>query len=135
MGGYATSPTAPQALTLVAHGCQYYNGTSVTSPVAAFAANMTLATNTSTTPTLTITNPGWVVSYWAAKSSTITGWLVPAGQLARGTADGTGGGHITSAASDIGAASPAGSVGAVTATTAAAQSSGTSWTVVLAPGS
>ena len=111
-----------------------YNGTSATAPVAAFAAKTTLSTTTSTTPMLTLASPGWVVSYWAAKSSTITSWVVPAGQLVRATAAGTGGGHITSASSDAGAASPPGSVGAVTATTAVAQGSGTSWTVILAPG-
>ncbi len=97
-----------------------YDGTSGTAPVAQFAsAADTVAGSSHTTPTLTATaDPSWVVSYWADKSSVVTGWTPPAGQTQRGLSLGTGTGYITSLATDAGAPVPSGStVGGLTATT------------------
>ena len=111
-----------------------YAGTSATAPVLAFASLATGATASVTTPTLTLPSPGWVVSYWAAKSTYITAWTVPAGQIVRSAANGTGGGHINAVATDSGAPSPAGPAGGLTATATVAQGSGAAWTIALAPG-
>lgn len=71
-----------------------------------------------------------VVSYWTAKSSAVTSWTAAAGQLVRSVANGSGGGHVNSLATDGGSAS-AGSAGGLSATTDSAGSAFTAWTIVL----
>ena len=56
-----------------------------------------------------------MISYWADKSSDGTTLIPPAGQSLRTSSTGTGGGRITAALTDAGAASPAGIVGGLTA--------------------
>jgi hypothetical protein len=82
-----------------------------------------------------ITGSGsWVVSYWAAKSSVVNAWTLPAGQVTRSTSYGTGGGRIDAIAGDGGTPAPAGPAGGLTATTDQPFEAGTTWTIVLAPG-
>ena len=113
-----------------------YAGTSGTTPVtAAVSAATSSTTSSATTPLATVTASGsWVVSYWAARSSVVTAWTPPAGPTLRGSAAGSGGGHINSAAADSGAAVSPGSVGGITATTDQPATADVTWTIVLAPG-
>jgi hypothetical protein len=115
-------------LTLVA-----YHGTSATEPVAASASS---AENTSRTThtTPTVTGPGgWVVSYWADKTSTATMMTPDASTTTRSSTTGSGSGRITSATADSAAAQPSGTVGGVTANSDAASAKAVMFTVELAP--
>jgi hypothetical protein len=113
-----------------------YSGTSTSAPVLTSASAVTHTTTSSAvTPSVNITGSGnWVVSYWAAKSSAVNAWTLPAGEVSRSTSYGTGGGRIDAIAGDGGAAAPAGSAAGLTATTDQPFSAGTTWTIVLAPG-
>jgi hypothetical protein len=122
--------TRASALQLLA-----YAGTSTTSPVAVFAAAATGTAPAATTPLVTVALPGWVVSYWAAKSEYVTGWSLPAGQILRSTTLGTGTPHLDTVVSDSAALVRTGSAGGLTATTTVNQACGTTWTVELAPSS
>ncbi len=85
-----------------------YSGTSATAPVlvAGSAGNAVNAT-AETTPVVTVAAPGSVaVSLWQAKTSALTTWTAPAGQLVRSTSIGTGGGRIAALAADSGTAVP-----------------------------
>lgn len=111
-----------------------YSGTSTAAPVATVARTATSgSTSSPTTPTVTVAaDSSWLVSYWAAKSTAITSMTPPGGELVRSTAYGTGGGRITSVASDKGSAVPAGTAGGLTATTNQPETAGTNWSIVLA---
>jgi hypothetical protein len=90
-----------------------------------------------TTPAVTVpSGGGWLVSYWADKSSATTTWTVPDGVTGRGVSAGAGGGRITSLSGD--SLVPAGPAGALTATatTGAADSASAKavmFSVVLTP--
>jgi hypothetical protein len=107
----------------------------MTNPVLqAVARSAALTTSTFATPTTSLASSGaWVVSYWAMRSTAVTTLAAPAGQTARGSANGTGGGHINSLITDPGAVSPPGTVGGLTATSDIAASGEVAWTIVLAP--
>ena len=109
-----------------------YSGTNATNPVVAFQKKVSSGSATSyVTPTATVPANGDVVlSYWTAKSSAVTAWTAPSGQLVRSIANGSGGGHVNSLASDGGSAN-AGAAGGLTATTDVAGSAFTAWTIVL----
>jgi hypothetical protein len=113
-----------------------YDGTDPAGFIAADARTATSGSRLSaTTPTVTVSrSDSWLVSYWAAKSSAITGWTTPAGQVVRSTAYGTGGGRITSVATDFGGPVPAGTAGGLTSSTDQPQTAGTNWSIVLTPG-
>jgi hypothetical protein len=90
--------------------------------------------STLTSPTVSIGAGGtWVVSYYAAKSSTVTGWTVPSSQTTRDSDNGTGSGRINSVVADSGAPVAAGSAGGIAATTDQSYGGADSWTVVLTP--
>jgi hypothetical protein len=109
-----------------------YSGTNTTNPVASFAVNASAGSASVTTPTVTVAGSGaWVVSYWAAKSSTITTWTVPGTVVNRGAANGTGSGRINSVIADGGATAPLGSAGGLTATTDQVPGTADSWSIVL----
>jgi large repetitive protein len=92
-------------------------------------------TSSAATPSVNIAGSGsWVVSYWAAKSSDVNAWTLPAGQMTRSTSYGSGGGRIDAIAGDAGTPAPAGSAGELPATTDQPFSAWTTWTIVLAPG-
>jgi hypothetical protein len=109
-----------------------YAGTNATNPVVAYAKKITSGSTSSyVTPTTTVPASGdVVVSYWTAKSSAVTAWTAPAGQQLRSVANGSGGGHVNSLATDGGSAN-AGPAGGLTATTDTAGSAFTAWTIVL----
>jgi PKD repeat protein len=110
-----------------------YSGTNAVSPVAASASKATQMTGTVyATPTTTAPATGDVViSFWASKSSTVTGWSTPAGQTVRSVANGSGGGRINSVATD--AAGAAGPVGGLNATANTSAGAFAAWTIVLGP--
>jgi hypothetical protein len=84
------------------------------------------------TPTTAVPASGDVViSFWAAKSSTVTSWATPAGQTVRSVANGSGGGRINSVATDtLASAGPTGGLNATANTSAGAFAA---WTIVLGP--
>ena len=87
-----------------------------------------------TTPTASAPAGAWVVSYWADKSATTTGWTAPAGVTVRHSNAGTGSGHISELLGDTNGAVPAGPVGGLTATAAGgAVPNAIAVTVVLTP--
>ncbi len=128
-------PGSPVTVTFpaVVHGTvQLLAYAGATTPAVASVSSALQRTGTSyTTPTSTVTQAGDVViSYWAAKSSAVTGWTTPAGQTVQSVANGSGGGRINSVATDGGSAS-AGPTGGLTATTAGTAGAFAAWTIVL----
>jgi hypothetical protein len=97
-------------------------GSTAADPVAALATRSDAATTTShLTPTVAVPpGGGWLVSYWADKSSTTTDGVTPGGTTVRAEPVGTGSGRITSVLADSGGTVPAGTAGGLTATTDAA---------------
>ncbi len=109
-----------------------YAGTNATNPVVAYQKKITSGSATTyVTPTAAVpANGDVVVSYWTTKSSAVTSWTAPSGQQVRSAANGSGGGHVNSLATDGGSAN-AGTAGGLTATTDTAGSAFTAWTIVL----
>jgi PKD repeat protein len=110
-----------------------YTGTD--SGIEASAKAVDSATATHTTPNAAVTVPGSLaVSYWADKSSTTTGWTLPAGVtgdsqfIDSGTAFDTS--TLAHSSSTVGIGSYGGKVATVQPS---ASSKGTEWTVILAP--
>jgi len=112
-----------------------YSGTNATNPVAAEANLLTrVSTTSATTPTVTASAAGdWLVSYWGAKSSAVTTWTAPGSVIARNLDNGSGSGRMNSLLADSGVPVSPGTVGGVTATTDAAGSAFSTWSIVLAP--
>ena len=112
-----------------------YSGTAATDPVASVTtASQTVGSTSHTTPTASVTDEGgWVVSYWADKSSATADWRPPAGAVVRDESIGTGGGHLGVLLADSGAPVSSGTHGGLTATTDAT-SRAVTITVVLATG-
>lgn len=113
-----------------------YAGTSATAPVLTVASAVSHTTTSSaTTPLVNFTGSGcWVVSYWAAKSSAVNAWTLPAGEVTRSTSYGSGGGRIDAIVGDTGAAASSGSAGGIMASTDQPFSASTTWTIVLGAG-
>jgi hypothetical protein len=112
-----------------------YSGTNGATPVVISASKATQGTSsTYTTPGTNVpANGDVVISVWSAKSSVVTGWTTPGGQLVRSTANGSGSGRINSVATDGGPAT-AGPAGNLSATTVGgAASAEAAWTIVLGP--
>ena len=110
-----------------------YAGANPVSPVAAFASAGSIVSGTSaTTPTVNVVaNGSWLVSYWAAKSSTVTTWNAPAASTARVLDNGSGSGRVNSLAGDSSGPVSVGSAGGLTATTDVAAASFNTWSIVL----
>jgi len=111
-----------------------YTGTAATSPVsaAASAADAALTTTHTAPPVRVPASGSWVLWFWTDKSSTTTSWTQPAGVTPRAASYGSGTGYLTTVMGDEGAARPAGTAPARTATTDA-PSRAASMSVVLAP--
>jgi PKD repeat protein len=128
----ALSGTAKVSATVLA-----YRGTSATDPLATqVSAAETVNRSTHFTPSTSgIPGGGWVVSYWADKSSTTTGWTVPDTEVVRATSIGAEGtsGHISAVVTDSGAPLPAGSRSGLAATADGSSNKAAMWTLVLAP--
>lgn len=116
---------------LVVHA---YDGTSTTDPVSAFAVLAeTVSRTTHTTARVQAPEGGWLLSYWADKSASNSSWEAPAGQVRRDTFIGDGSGRIATLSTDGNAVEPAGTVGGLTATSAASSNAATMWSLTLAP--
>ncbi|GAA2755815.1 PKD domain-containing protein [Actinopolymorpha rutila] len=93
----------------------------------------TASGTTHTTPTLQVpdgTAPR-LVSYWAEKSSATTALTAPAGQETRRGATGTGGGHVTTLATDSTVAAGTATAGGLTATADSASAQATMWSFLI----
>ncbi len=101
--------------------------------VRGFATSDDKATSTHVTPSLATVPGDWVVSYWADKSPSTTSWTAPAGQTVESTSIGPlSAGRVTSLITDYGSTPIGSSVGSLVATTNAASSKSTEWTIALA---
>jgi PKD repeat protein len=112
-----------------------YSGVDTAAPLGVVASTAEATSQAAhTTPADTVAVAGsWVVSYWADKSSSTTGWTAPAGQTVRQPSVGTSSGRITSLLVDSGGPVPSGVWAPLTATASAASAKATMWAVVLAP--
>ncbi|MET9022271.1 PKD domain-containing protein [Actinopolymorpha sp. NPDC004070] len=122
-----TSAYVKGDLTLLA-----YRGNNLVILGAAGRAETTSGT-THTTPTVQVpdgTAPR-LVSYWAEKSSGTTALTAPAGQGVRRSATGTGGGHVTTLATDSTVAAGTGTAGGLTATADTASAQATMWSFLI----
>ena len=110
-----------------------YGGTDVDAPVAAVATRAEPSTTAvHTTPAISPA-AGLVVSYWADKTSSTTGWSLPDGVVERRQSLGAGGGRITSLVADSGSGVPERSVGGLSAVASSANGKATMVTLVLRP--
>jgi PKD repeat protein len=112
-----------------------YRGTSVSTPVAAFAGVAEpVARASHLAPTVSVTNPAsWVVTYWSHKDSSTTSLTPPPGVMVRASGTQSGSGRVTGLLVDTGTPRAVGPYSAGTATASAASSFVTMWTIVLAP--
>ncbi len=126
-----TSPTAYKGVLTVAA----YRGTDGTNPIAHHAAAIQPATTTThVTPSVASSTPdGWRVSYWSTKSSAVTSLTPQGGETQRSTTNSTGSGRTTTLLTDSGGPVASGSQGARTATSDAAVTKATLWTLILQP--
>ena len=110
-----------------------YNGAGAPAPVTAGASDSATASHTA--PAVSVATGGsWVVSFWADKSSSTTGWTLPGGVTQRDQVIGTGSGHVTAVIGDSNAGQPAGTYPAQTATVGStASGKGAMISLVLAP--
>ncbi len=120
--GYAKSHIAVAA----------YRGTDPSAPVAVSAVrldNSSGATHTSPTVDAPGSN-GWLVSYWAEKSSSTTAWSAPSGVTVRNQGFGSGSGLVAGLLADSNGA-VSGTTGGLTATASSTSSRGLSFSVVV----
>ncbi|WP_110206234.1 PKD domain-containing protein [Nocardioides daejeonensis] len=87
-----------------------------------------------TAPALTSPAPGWLHTYWAAKSSEQTSWALPGSMTGRSASQGAGGGGIYAVAADSATDEPAGPVAGRTAVTDPAATRVVMFSVLLALG-
>jgi PKD repeat protein len=120
--GYAKSNIAVSA----------YRGTDATNPVAVSANRLDTSSGAAiTSPTVTAPDGGgWLVTYWADKSSATTGWTAPAGQVQRYTGAGSPSGHVSALMTDSGG-TVSGSTGGLTATASSTSTRRLSFSVVV----
>lgn len=113
-----------------------YSGTAA-DPVAAFAGvGSAEVTQLRAAPDVPVPDPrGWVVSYWADKSSVTTDWTAPDGSSVRGESIGIGSGRVTSLVVDGAAPAGPGTTPGLSAASDAAGARATTWSVALRPGS
>jgi PKD repeat protein len=111
-----------------------YGGTDATNPIdAAAGVPETVLRASHTTPQVVASaDDGWVVSYWADRTSSTETWQTPSGERVRYTGVGIGPGRVSAIATDSGPAN-AGVKGGITATADTASRGATMWTVALAP--
>jgi 3-phytase len=111
-----------------------YRGADPAGPVVGYATRVQTATsaNLATAGIATVPDGAWQLSYWATRSSSITGITAPSSQTVRVATAGTGGGRITSTLAD-GSAPVAAPAPSLTAVASAATDKATMVTILLAP--
>jgi len=115
-----------------------YRGTDPTAPVATIAgAPEPGSTASHTSPLVNNSVTGARrVSFWSDKNSSTTSWTAPAGETARGTSIGSGGGRVGTLLTDSTGALTAGTpamTGGLVARANAEASTATAWTILLKP--
>lgn len=115
-----------------------YRGTDTSDPLASVTgAAETATTAVHRTPTVpNATDGARRVSYWSDKTNGTTGWIPPAGEVARATTVGSGSGRVSTLLTDLPDALTAGdpaSTGGLAATADVAASKATMWTILLRP--
>ena len=83
------------------------------------------------TPVVDAPAGSWVVSYWADKTSTTTGFALPGSVTGRHALCATGTGHVCSSLADSAGAVPTGQYGGLVATADSASNNATTWSIVL----
>jgi PKD repeat protein len=122
------SATAKYTITVAA-----YSGTDPGALPFARATDAIHGETARSTPDVVAPAGGWVVSYWADKSSATTAWTPSASVTSRSAACDADAGRVCSNLADSGASVPAGTYGDITATTNAPSDQATMWSFVLAP--
>ncbi len=84
-----------------------------------------------TTPTVDAPAGAWVVSYWADKSATTTGFTLPASVTGRHAVCSTGTGHVCSSLADSNGPVPTGQYDGLVGTADTASANATTWSVIL----
>jgi len=112
-----TAPSGPVDGTLAASWVTSQSGAAVSTPGLSGLAN----------------SGDWVVSYWAAKSSTVGALTPPAGVTQRAAVADPGLGRVTAVVADSAAAVPAGSAPGLVASADNPASGGVGWSLALAP--
>jgi PKD repeat protein len=126
--GSAVSVTFSSSVKASLTVADYANAVSV--EASASSKDSTTASHTS--PTVTgLAGGSLAVTFWTDKSTGTTAWTLPAAVTQRSTVFGTGGGAVSAALADSGAA-VSGSYGNLTATTNAVSGAGVEWTIGLA---
>jgi hypothetical protein len=108
-----------------------YRGTDTTNFVSSATDASALNVATVDSPTLTVPANEWAVSFFAAKSSTVTGWTISGGQTTRDVDNGAGQGRVNSVVLDSGGVVPPGTAGGFTGTTDTTFGGATAWTIIL----
>jgi PKD repeat protein len=111
-----------------------YRNTDGTTPIAVSASRTdNVAGATHVSPAVTATDDtSWLVSYWADKSDSTTGWTAPAGQTVRRAAPtAVGTSHITALLTDGNGPVSSGANGQLTATANSTSSRGASFSILL----
>ncbi len=129
--GSSVSFTSPAFAKAVLNLGVYRGVESSATVTAAHAGDLSTAVHT--TPTVNTDADDWVISIWADKSETTTGWTSPAGMTLRDSSVGASAGRYGSLWADTGGGTPGGPFNGVTATTNAPSSRGMMFSVVLTP--
>ena len=108
-----------------------YRGAATTASGVQVTSAAEASTTVHTTPTVTTSEPTWVLSYFADKSSSTTLWTPPPATQTRAEVYTTLAGRVTSLLVDRNDATPAGQVGGLSASTDFASSRAVVMTVVL----
>jgi PKD repeat protein len=112
-----------------------YRGTNSATPVASSASKIdNTAGAAHTSPAVTATgDKDWLVTYWADRSDTTTGWTAQAGPTVRvaGAASDTGSAHVTAVMADSNGPVTSGAQGQLTATANGSSSRGASFSILL----
>ncbi len=133
--GNVSVTTTSSAITKSDLTVAVYRGTHGTTPIASSASKIDNAAGAAhTSPAVTATgDTDWLVTYWADRSNTTTGWAAPAGQSVRwpGQASDTGSAHVIGLLADSGGPVAAGARGQLTATANGDSSRGASFSILL----
>lgn len=109
-----------------------YRGVDAANPIAGFATATDASTVNHTSPQLTVPEGSWVITYYAEKGPSTSGWTPPAGAQRRAESFSTGTTRVSSLLVDGGGAQ-GGTVGGLVANTDAASTRAIAWTIALRP--
>ena len=111
-----------------------YSGVDPTNPIHDLTmAGESVSSTTHTTPSADAPDGGWVVSGWADRTSSTTGWTPPAELALRQQVLQDGGGRVTTLTADSAGPVSAGPTPPYTATADSPSNKATTWTLTLNP--